>query len=99
MDSLNNGGKNLTMTKEGNWMPVASGAVDARDKLRKADVIVAELQSKTRDWCEYEWVSVSSVETALAQIRQLIGQASTDLTLGLKGRTQKANKVKRSVVK
>ena len=92
MPSLNGKSSNK---KLGEWEPIARGAADARDKIRKADFIAADLLEKTRHWCDYDWVSISSVETTVKQVRQLLAAASTDLTLGLKGR----GKSRGSVVK
>jgi hypothetical protein len=87
--------------KEGKWEPVARGAVDARDKLRVAHQILSRAEKfDMKNWAGYEWISVSSVETMISQVRQLIEQAGTDLTLGLKGRsTASVRKSSRTVVR
>jgi hypothetical protein len=83
--------------KSGEWESIARAALDARDKLRKAYVIAADLSSRIdKHWMDYEWVSVSSVRTVASQLSRLIGEAGDDLTQGLKNRGSKS---RRSVIK
>lgn len=90
--------------KSGDWVSVANGATDARDKLRRAHVILMHLYDRKRYWGGLDWISVSSVETAMTQVRELIEQAGADLNQGLKGRTstagtRKSSGPRRTVVK
>ena len=85
------------MTKKGDnsWVSVATGAADARDKLRRADallvsILVAEVTNgATHTWAEME---------KLKQSRQLVLESMNCLTMGLKGR-KSTGKSRLSVVK
>jgi hypothetical protein len=78
-----------TQAKPGDWVPIAAGAIDARDKLRRCHKIVTDmLISEPTVGATFTWVNMRE----LKEVHALLGQAGTDLTLGLKGNRSKSAK-------
>jgi hypothetical protein len=70
--------------KSGNWEAVASGAVDARDKIRKADAILTKIfVAEVTVNASYTWANMDQ----LKELQTLIRSATVDLIHGLKGRS------------
>ena len=79
--------------KQADWVGVASGAADARGKVREAYARLTKILAEELTInASRSWVSMPE----LLQIRELLGSAAADLTQGLKGNSPTTKRGKMS---